>query len=85
MLGAPLLAVAAPPAPFCRNRPGDAGWPSTERWEALNRQLGGQLIRVQSPLAACQSWDSPECRTLLRRLRNPYYLGDEPALTQASG
>jgi FAD/FMN-containing dehydrogenase len=84
-LGAPFLPAAAQPTPFRRNRPGEAGWLSVERWEALNRQLRGRLIRVQSPLAACQAQDSDECRALLRRLRNPYYLGDEPALTQASG
>ena len=36
-----------------RSRPGDSGWPAEDRWEALNRAVGGRLIKVQSPLVAC--------------------------------
>lgn len=69
-----------------RNRPGDAGWPATDQWEALNRQLQGRLIPVQSPIAACRVEPTEaRCAELFRNLKNPYYIGDHPALTQTSG
>jgi hypothetical protein len=40
---------------------------------------------VESPLAACRA--APEgaaCAEAVKRLKNPYWLGDQPALTQAS-
>ncbi len=95
VLGAPFLGSrplsarsdASPAlAPVRRCRPGDPDWPSAARWEALNRQVGGRLIRMQSPLDACRDLpDSAACREVMQQLRNPYYLGDEPALTQTSG
>ena len=69
-----------------RVRPGDPAWPSAAQWEGLSGQVEGRLIKVQSPLAACR--DAPggaECRELFRKLKNPYYIGDEPGLTQTSG
>jgi FAD/FMN-containing dehydrogenase len=76
--------AARPPAR--RVRPGDPGWPSAANWENLNREVGGRLIKVDSPLAACQnSPTSAECREFFRKLGNPYYIGDDPALTQTSG
>lgn len=90
VLGAPLLgpyrAVRAAGLPVRRCRPGDPEWPSAARWEELNRQVGGQLMQLRSPLAACrEAPGGPACQEVLRRLRNPYYLGDEPGLTQSSG
>jgi FAD/FMN-containing dehydrogenase len=69
-----------------RVRPGDAGWPSEALWERLRQQTGGRLIKVQSPLAVCR--DAPigqACRDTFRELKNPYYIGDEPGLTQTLG
>jgi FAD/FMN-containing dehydrogenase len=44
------------------------------------------LIKVESPLAACRSAPQSELsREVLDRLKNPYYIGDQPALTQTSG
>jgi FAD binding domain/Berberine and berberine like len=68
-----------------RVRPGDPAWPSTASWEGLNRAVGGRLVRVQSPLAACQAPASTECAQVFKDLKNPYYLGDEVGLTQALG
>jgi FAD/FMN-containing dehydrogenase len=69
-----------------RSRPGDPGWPAEDRWEALNRAVGGRLIKVQSPLVACLGdASSAECELLFKSLKNPYYLGDEVALTQSLG
>jgi len=52
-------------------------------WNRLNQEVGGQLIKVQSPLAACLDAPSEEsCARLFKQLKNPYYLGDEVGLTQ---
>src|SRR5262245_65826657 len=37
-------------AVFRRVRPADAEWPNAARWEALDRRVGGRLVRVRSPL-----------------------------------
>jgi FAD/FMN-containing dehydrogenase len=75
---------AGPPAR--RVRPGDPGWPSAAQWEALRRDVGGRLVDVKSPLAECRAAPDPAaCDEVLRRLKNPYYTGDEPGLTQTTG
>ena len=93
----PLLAVgwhglttmaraADPPQPARRIRPSDPSWPSSANWEELSRAVGGRLIRVQSPLAACaDAADGVSCQEVLKNLKNPYYIGDQPGLTQTSG
>jgi FAD/FMN-containing dehydrogenase len=48
--------------------------------------VGGHLIRGQSPLAACaDAADGAACQEVLTNLKNPYYIGDQPGLTQTSG
>jgi FAD/FMN-containing dehydrogenase len=48
--------------------------------------VDGQLIAVQSPLDACRANpDGEPCRTLFKELKNPYFIGDSPALTQTCG
>ena len=84
LLAASSAATAQPVA--ARVRPTDAAWPSPESWERLRQQTGGRLIAVRSPLATCR--DAPvdrACREILRELKNPYYIGDDPALTQTMG
>jgi FAD/FMN-containing dehydrogenase len=77
---------AADPRPAHRTRPSDPAWPSAGSWEQLNRQVGGQLIRVQTPLAACaDAADNTACQVILKNLKNPYFIGDQPGLTQTSG
>jgi len=69
-----------------RARPSHASWPSKADWDALRSQVGGRLLELEPPLAACRT--APEglaCLEALRRLKNPYWLGDQPSLTQASG
>jgi FAD/FMN-containing dehydrogenase len=69
-----------------RVRPGDPGWPTADDWSRLNDNVGGQLIKVHSPLAACAATpESPACTEVFKRLKNPYYLGDEVGLTQTLG
>jgi FAD/FMN-containing dehydrogenase len=84
--GSQLSETAAASASARRVRPGDPGWPSVASWEELNREVGGRLIKVQSPLAECQNAPTSDaCREVFRKLKNPYYIGDEPGLTQTSG
>jgi FAD/FMN-containing dehydrogenase len=72
---------AAPP--FRRVRPGEVGWPSTQEWAALRRAVGGRLIAVQSPLAACDAASSTNaCDELFDDLGNPYFISESVALTQ---
>src|SRR5204863_7114500 len=69
-----------------RVRPGDRAWPSAAKWEELNRKVGDRLIKVQWPVAGCQNApDSTACNELFKQLKNPYYIGDQPGLTQTSG
>jgi len=79
-------AAAAPVGAPSRVRPGDSGWPSSSEWEGLRQSVEGQLIAVQSPLDACRADpDGDACRTLFKELKNPYFIGDSPALTQTCG
>jgi hypothetical protein len=74
------------PFPTNRVRPADPGWPADVNSERLRQEVGGRLINVQSPLTTCQSAPAAEsCADVLRKLKNPYYIGDHPALTQTSG
>ena len=69
-----------------RVRPGDPAWPSEASWDRLSREVGGRLVKVQSPLAAClEAPSSPRCAQVFKELKNPYYLGDEVGLTQSLG
>ncbi|QYO66549.1 FAD-binding protein [Leptolyngbya sp. 7M] len=74
------------PSPFRRVRPSDREWPSAAKWETLRKQLRGRLIKLESPLLVCKNdAGSKECSELFRSLKNPYFIGDDPALTQTSG
>jgi FAD/FMN-containing dehydrogenase len=87
----PLLGACTPssrsaaPA-FRRVRPSDPTWPGASAWDALNRQVGGQLIQVRSPLVDCAvTRDSAACAEFVTHVKNPYYLGDHVGLTQNFG
>lgn len=44
------------------------------------------MSRIESPLAACvTSPDGQDCTEFFKQLKNPYFISDSPALTQASG
>src|ERR1700677_3805858 len=69
-----------------RVRPSDANWPSSAAWKRLNEAVGGNLIQVDFPLNACMSSSQgAECKTLFANLKNPYYIGDSPGITQTLG
>jgi FAD/FMN-containing dehydrogenase len=68
------VARAAAPS---RVRPGAAGWPAESDWASLGRAVGGRLTPGSRPDLA-----APGARTLIE---NPFYVGDQPGLTQSSG
>jgi FAD/FMN-containing dehydrogenase len=70
----PALAAAAPRA---RVRPGGAGWPAAGDWDALKAAVGGRLSPIAGPDVA-----DPAVR---KELVNPFYVGDQPGLTQSTG
>lgn len=59
--------------------------PDDPAWAVLRRTLGDRLIRVRSPLADCAAAGGAGADALFARLKNPYFLGDEPGLTQTLG
>jgi FAD/FMN-containing dehydrogenase len=69
-----------------RVRPGQPGWPLAAEWDRLKHEVGGRLLKLDSPFAQCDT--SPAgatCAEAITSLHNPYALGDNPALTQTSG
>ena len=53
-----------------RVRPGDPAWPSEASWDRLNLEVGGRLIKVQSPLGVCQDVPhSTSCSDVFKELR----------------
>lgn len=64
-----------------RVRPGSAGWPSESRWQTLNQQVGGRLSVPHSPFLG----DAATRAEAIAQLKNPFYIGDQAALTQTSG
>ncbi len=69
-----------------RVHPSDSSWPNAESWEKLRQDVGGNLVKVEPPLAACESApDSASCQEVIKNLRNPYFIGDQAGGTQTSG
>ncbi len=85
--GLPWVRAAAAVARGVRRlRPGDAAWPSAASWLKLTDAVGGSLIKVQPLMAPCEADAiSAACTDLLGNLRNPFFLGDQPAGTQVCG
>jgi FAD/FMN-containing dehydrogenase len=61
----------------------DAAWPAADQWQRLRAQVGDRLLKLQSPFAP----GAPKAvrDEAMAQLDNPFYLGDQPALTQTSG
>jgi len=73
-------------ASFSRVRPGDPAWPSPESWAKLKQTIGGNLIPVEPPFAACAADpQASACTDALASIHNPFYIGDQPGGTQVSG
>src|SRR5204862_2679745 len=82
----PLRAASPENAPARRLRPPDPEWPDKASWAKLNEDVGGRLVKVNSPLSACrEAPDGRSCGDLFRELKNPYFIGDEVGLTQTAG
>jgi FAD/FMN-containing dehydrogenase len=64
-------------APAGRVRPGTPGWPGEADWTQLKHAVGGRLAPVARPDFADPA--------VGRLLRDPFYLGDQPALAENSG
>lgn len=95
-IAAPLLPLALSPAGqvlasarknlprlLRRVRPGDDAWPNPATWDTLKRRVEGRLLKPMSPFA-------PDALAAIKaeameHLKNPFYIGDQPALTQTSG
>lgn len=71
---------------FQRRRPTDAAWPPVSEWKRLNNAVGGNVRRVEFPLSILKSDPkSDAAKRLVQDLHNPYYIGDQPGLTQTLG
>lgn len=71
---------------FRRRRPSDAAWPPASAWKRLNDAVGGNLLRVNCPLAPAKIDPAGAAAELLsENMRNPYYIGDQLGLTQTLG
>jgi len=71
---------------FSRRRPGVPGWPSKDAWQRLDDAVGGNLIPVEFPLSILKSDpDSAAAKELFKNLHNPYFVGDQPGLTESLG
>src|SRR5260370_2732681 len=71
---------------FRRRRPSDATWPSQSAWKRLDEAVGGNLIPVHFPLSLLKTDPAGAAAKLLsENLKNPYYIGDQPGLTQTLG
>src|SRR6516225_9381133 len=69
-----------------RCRPTDAAWPSQSAWKRLNETVGGNLIPVDFPISILQkNPDSDAAKQLWKNLKNPYFIGDTPGLTETLG
>jgi FAD/FMN-containing dehydrogenase len=82
----PDSARAAPSGITSRVRPSDPRWPTASEWENLRQSVDGHLIPLHSPLDVCRAASSDQaCRDLFRELKNPYFIRDNPTLTQTCG
>jgi FAD/FMN-containing dehydrogenase len=71
---------------FRRRRPSDAAWPSRAAWKRLDDAVGGNLTPVDFPLSVLKTDPSGDAAKLLsENIHNPYYIGDQPGLTQTLG
>jgi FAD/FMN-containing dehydrogenase len=81
-----VLAKVVASANLHRVRPSDAAWPSQAAWKRLNDDVGGNLLPVHFPLDVVKTApDSPAAEQIRKGLRNPYFIADQPGLTQTLG
>ena len=62
------------------------GFPTEGEWAALREQVGGRLLKVESPLASCTAdVTSDACSVVLENLKNPYWIQEHPGALQTNG
>ena len=77
--------------PFCEQAPSPAapvgcGLAFQSTWKRLDDEVDGNLIPVEFPIDACiKDADGTECKNLIADIKNPYFVGDHPGLTQTLG
>src|SRR5437868_4272374 len=69
---------------YSRERPGGPGWPGAAAWDGLLRATSGRLLKLAPPFAGCTA-DAAACTAVAEQLKNQYFIGDTPTLTQTSG
>ena len=73
-------------APWCA--PGQACWPTSAQWTALNTSVGGNLIAVAPPLAPCFGtfpgvpYDGTVCNAAISNFSNSYWRASQPGASQ---
>ncbi|MGH6706839.1 MAG: FAD-dependent oxidoreductase [Sphingomicrobium sp.] len=58
---------------------------SASKWSALRQKVGDRLIAVRSPLVELAANGGAGADALFAQIKNPYFLGEHPALTQTLG
>lgn len=66
-------------------RPLFASVSQSSAWDELRRRIGSRLIPIRSPLVAAARSGGVGADALFKALKNPFYLGDDPSLTQTLG
>lgn len=77
----PLARLASAQSPA----PAGGAWTRGPAFAALQKTLGPRLLAIESPLEACARESGRGAAALFARLKNPYFIGDDPALTQTLG
>ncbi|MGH8258867.1 MAG: FAD-binding protein, partial [Steroidobacteraceae bacterium] len=69
-----------------RVRPTDPAWPDPAEWTSLREAVGGNLLEPHALFAACETApDGTACVDVEKSVLNPFYVGDQPGGTTASG
>ncbi|MGH8320091.1 MAG: FAD-dependent oxidoreductase [Steroidobacteraceae bacterium] len=64
----------------------DAAWPSQAAWKRLHDEVRGNLIPVDFPINVVKTApNSAAAQQLGKEIRNPYYIADQPGLTETLG
>lgn len=67
-----------------RLRRSDPDWPSDTDWQRLSDMVDGRLAKVADPFAALEDQAQRDA-FFQRQLKNPYFIGRHPGLTQTLG
>ena len=88
-VGGPAAAIAAKAGKTVRTRvrPRDAGWPSAKEWGKLRQVVGdANLLRPSALFGSCATdANGAACADVMKNMRNPFYISDQPGGTEVSG